>query len=159
MPRPKQTRGCAPLPPITKALTARIPDPDLSSSPTFLIKKHSRFGLLSFFLSCPLSSFLFSSPPAQSHCSLCGFHPFVTMQSIMSRFICYFTCESPQRFPLHCLCVVKKSSYVKRCHYKRRSCRPLSAPSRWADLRVPPPPAAFLTLMWKQSLSDFILQN
>lgn len=49
LPRPKQTRGCAPLPPITKALTAHIPDPDLSSRPTFLIKNHSRFGLLSFF--------------------------------------------------------------------------------------------------------------
>lgn len=117
LPRPKQTRGCAPLPPITKALTAHIPDPDLSSSPTFLIKNHSWFGLLSFFSSPSLSSFLLSSLLLGRTAAFCSFHPFVTMQSIMSRFICYFTSESPERFSLHCLYVVRKSPYVKRCHY------------------------------------------
>lgn len=39
--------------PSRKHLLLTFLTPDLSSSPTFLIKNHSRFGLLSFFLSPP----------------------------------------------------------------------------------------------------------
>lgn len=69
LPRPKQTRECALLPPITKALTAHIPDPDLSSSLTFLIKKHSRFGFLP-----PHSPLPSNHPPLFSFLFCCLLH-------------------------------------------------------------------------------------
>lgn len=158
LPRPKQTRGCAPLPPITKALTAHIPDPDLSSSPTFLIKNHSWFGSLSFF-PLPLS------PPSclAASCSV-ALQPFAAFILLLR---CNRSCHALsatlhpnlRRDSLSIVYTLLGSLHTLSAAIiaaSGRGCRPLSAPSRWADLRVLPPPAASFTLMWKQSLSDFV---
>lgn len=145
--------------PSRKHLLLTFLTPDLSSSPTFLIKNHSRFGLLSFFLSPP-SCFATSCTVALQPLQPSSFRydaidhvaspPHVHDRALSVT----FTSGSPERFPLHYLYVVKQSPYVKRCHYRRkwRGCRPLSAPSRWADLRVLPLPAASITLMCDETV-------
>lgn len=133
--------------PSRKHLLLTFLTPTYHPAPRFELKERSPLAL-----SFPSLSFLLpvQQPAAQSHHGLCSFHPFVAMQSIMSRFYRYVSPSIVYTLlgSLHTLSVAitGASAGAAGCYQLRHA----------GLICVFPPQAASITLMWKQSLSDFV---
>lgn len=127
LPRPKQTGGCVLLPPITKALTAHILDPNLSFVPFFFLIKSLPDLASSSFLWCIFPTVitavfsvftLFCSGGIHYvAASRCAGHVWSVASIDAARALSVTYIWISRVIPFHYLYGVKWSPYIKCSHY------------------------------------------